>query len=189
MGYSNAKQKITYEAYLQMEAISDIRREFYYGEILAMDGGTPIHNILVQNTSQTIRGKIQRKGCQTFTENVRLELEAEGYYVYPDVMLVCNESEWKQNLSLKSAELIVEVLSDSTLQDDKGQKLASYLKIPSLSYYLLVSQKETRVEVYEKIEKGWKFNLYESAKEEIPLGLLGFSLSVEELYKGISFES
>ncbi|MEL6629772.1 MAG: Uma2 family endonuclease, partial [Bacteroidota bacterium] len=89
MGYSNAKQKITYEAYLQMEAISDIRREFYYGEILAMDGGTPIHNILVQNTSQTIRGKIQRKGCQTFTENVRLELEAEGYYVYPDVMLVC----------------------------------------------------------------------------------------------------
>ncbi|MEL6845795.1 MAG: Uma2 family endonuclease, partial [Bacteroidota bacterium] len=70
MGYSNAKQKITYEAYLQMEAISDIRREFYYGEILAMDGGTPIHNILVQNTSQTIRGKIQRKGCQTFTENV-----------------------------------------------------------------------------------------------------------------------
>jgi len=115
MGYSNAKQKITYEAYLQMEALSDIRHEFYYGEIFAMAGGTPIHNILVQNTSQTIRGKIQRKGCQTFTENVRLELEAEGYYVYPDVMLVCNESEWKQNLSLKSAELIAEVFSDSTL--------------------------------------------------------------------------
>ena len=46
--------------------------------------------------------------------------------------------------------LLVEVLSDSTEADYRGEKAAHYRRIPSLREYLLVSQHEQRLELFRR---------------------------------------
>lgn len=166
------------------------RHDFYHGELFAMAGATANHHQICQNFNEALRNRFKPDGCFISLEGVRLQLEEEKFYLYPDVFLTCDELDKKNNLFKKFPSIIFEVISDSTLAYDKEVKLKYYKRIKSLNYYVLVSQKEIRVELYSRIEDSqiWKYQTFETPIEIIEFDRLGFTLSVSAIYDGISFE-
>ena len=47
--------------------------------------------------------------------------------------------------------MLVEVLSETTEEYDRGEKFAHYMRIPSLREYVLVSQDTPRIEVFRRL--------------------------------------
>ncbi|RZJ58001.1 MAG: Uma2 family endonuclease [Hymenobacter sp.] len=72
-------------------------------------------------------------------EAVRLAVEENRHYAYPDVMVNCDPHDQRESQQLCSPLLIVEVLSPSTAAYDRGKKFKQYQKLPSLRHYLLVA--------------------------------------------------
>jgi Uma2 family endonuclease len=89
MGHAQvSEQKYTVEEYFEMEEKSEIRHEYYDGEIFAMAGTTMNHNDIVDNVRSVMKGVFRPKGCRVFAENVKVEASAL-YYPYPDVIVTC----------------------------------------------------------------------------------------------------
>jgi len=76
--------------------------------------------------------------------------------------------------------IIVEVLSDSSEVDDRGDKWAHYRRLPSLRHYVLVSQTEKRVDLYTRERRGWHYEDVSEGSAE--LSALQINLDIDELY-------
>jgi Uma2 family endonuclease len=153
-----------------------------------MAGGTRNHNRIGANVNNFLSNYFNPKGCETYFNDVKLELQVGNYYVYPDVLLTCDEDDNDAYL-VKKPSLIVEVLSKSTEAYDRSVKLAQYRKIKSLRYYLLVSQAKPMVEVYGRQNETsiFTYEVYESLEEIVQLPALDFVLPMNEIYKYIIF--
>lgn len=183
------KSKCTYQEYLQLEKDTDIRHEYWNGEVFAMAGTSKTHARISLNISRLLDDEFSPKGCNVFLSEIKLELEKENYYVYPDVVLNCDKED-KDPYTTKNPSLIVEVLSKSTEAYDRSVKLAQYRKIKSLCYYLLVSQTASIVEVYGKVNEGasvFTYEVYEGLDTTIELPSLQFSLPMSKVYEYVEF--
>ncbi len=184
----NNSKKYSFAEYLAKEATSEGRHDYYQGEIFAMAGGTKRHNKIILNIGVALKS-IKKNGCDIFIDGMKLELEKDEFYVYPDLIYTCNDNLNDQDLFVKAPSIIFEVLSDSTALYDKEVKLKYYKKIPSLQYYVLVSQKEIMVEVYARIDDSqiWQYQTYENLEETILLKNLGLELQISTIYDSIDF--
>ena len=182
--------RFTFAEYMQMEEASVERTDFYHGEIFAMAGATVRHHQICQNVNVSFVNAFKPKGCFVSLEGVRLELENEDFYVYPDIFLSCDEKDKGNNLYKKHPSIIFEVLSESTALYDKQVKLKYYKRIESLHYYVLIAQNEIMVEVYSRIgdTQIWQYQTYETMEETIQFLRLDFELSIATIYDGIVFD-
>ena len=182
--------RFTFAEYMQMEEASVERNDFYHGEIFAMAGATVRHHQICQNVNVSFVNAFKPKGCFVSLEGVRLELENEDFYVYPDIFLSCDEKDKGNNLYKKHPSIIFEVLSESTALYDKQVKLKYYKRIESLHYYVLIAQNEIMVEVYSRIgdTQIWQYQTYETMEETIQFLRLDFELSIATIYDGIVFD-
>jgi len=91
---------------------------------------------------------------------------------------------------IKFPSMIVEVLSHSTESRDRGWKFARYKKIPTLKYYVLVSQTSVNVELFTRIESIdiWKSQSYDKMEAIIDFDEIDFKLPITLLYENILFE-
>jgi Uma2 family endonuclease len=104
---------------------------------------------------------------------------------YPDASVVCGERQAAGDDpdALTNPILLVEVLSDSTEADDRGEKFAHYRRIPSLREYVLVSQRAVRIEVFRRAEGGtWTLTEY-GAGDTVSLPSVGATLMVDEVFR------
>jgi Uma2 family endonuclease len=190
MGLPLAEKKYyTLEEYLVLEEQSEIRHEFYQGEIFAMAGTSIQHNLIVDNIKDEIKKKFQSQGCMVLTENVKLEVIKNMYYPYPDVILTCHTLDKKSEFIIKYPSLLVEVLSKSTSDYDRGLKWLKYKKMPSLKHYLLVSQYEILVELYSRNDNSdiWTYQVFDNQTDEIYFNHLDFKIPVQNIYQNIEF--
>jgi len=182
------KTHYTFEEYTHLDEESEIRSEYYYGEVFAMAGATRNHNLITLNTGTLLRPQARQNGCQAFVSDMKLELVKGSFYVYPDVLYTCNEADKKERTILKHPALVVEVLSDKTEAYDLGTKLDGYLKLPSLLYCLLVSQRAYFVRVYERVGEKWEYRTVEGLAAAVVLPQLGLTLPMENMYEDVAFE-
>ncbi len=182
------KRKYTYAEYLQLEKETDVRHEFWNGEVFRMAGGTRSHSDICFNITRLVNDAFRPRGCQAYQSDVKLELRKENYYVYPDVILTCDKDD-NDAYFVKNPSLIVEVLSKSTEGYDRSIKLAQYRKIKSLRYYLLVSQSSTYVEIFGRKNENdlFTYDVAEGIDATIELPALDFALPMSKVYEYIEF--
>src|SRR5690242_3170426 len=89
MSTAASKPFITPERYLELEEASEVRHEYYRGEMFAMSGGTREHSLLATNLIRELGGQLRGRPCEVHTGDMRLLVEATGLYTYPDVTVVC----------------------------------------------------------------------------------------------------
>ena len=174
----------TPEEYFELETTSEVRHEYFEGEVFAMAGASKSHNVLAQNLAAGLRAALRGKGCQTFMEDVRLVMKENVHYVYPDVLVTCDPTDRRDAYLVRHPVLIAEVLSPSTGEYDRTEKFANYQKIPSLRHYLLVSQTAWVVEWFRRDEAGqWIYTLLHEPTGVLKIPDLGLVLPLHELYE------
>jgi len=115
---------------------------------------------------------------------VSLEIEPEGVYYLPDVMLTCDPRDLQDRKIKRHPQLVVEILSEGSVQRDRDEKFRAYLRLPSLRHFLLVAQDQIRVEVFAKLNdsRGWRFDYVDRLDDVIPLAEIGVSLALRDVY-------
>jgi Uma2 family endonuclease len=186
---SIGNKKYRFAEYTAMEEVSLEKHDFFNGELYAMADCTKNHNNIILNIGIALRTN-KKAGYNIFIYGMKLEIEKDEFYVYPDLIYTCNDDVKGNDLYVKNPSIIFEVLSDSTALYDKEVKLKYYKKIESLNYYVLVAQKEIMVEVYSRIDNSqiWQYQTFENLNETIVFDRLGFELPVAVIYEGIGFE-
>lgn len=189
-----AKQPTTHYTaaeYLTMERASSEKHEFADGEIFAMTGSSLKHNEIAQNISGGLRTQFRDRTCRVFTLDVRVCVHPDYRYTYPDVVVVCGEPKVLDDKfdTLLNPTLIVEVLSESTRNYDRGDKFQQYRDVVSFCEYLLVDQDKVHIELFTKQTDGrWTFWETNSIEAVVPLESVGASLRVSEIYSNIDFD-
>lgn len=152
--------------FLGWERQQPTKHEYFQGEVFAMAGGSPRHNALCSSMSARLQEALRAGPCNVFTSDQRVSMDAGERYVYPDITVVCGPLILHPGTSdvLENPTILVEVLSSSTEQYDRGLKWEAYQRLPSLSDYVLVSQNEARIEHFRRESSGsW---VYRSAVAE-----------------------
>jgi Uma2 family endonuclease len=162
----------TEKEYLEQERSSEVKHDFYRGEIFAMTAASRKHNLIVANLIGELRTQLKNTPCRVYASDMRLKIEETGLFTYPDVMVVCGEERFSDERqdTLLNPEVIVEVLSDSTEGYDRGKKFEHCRKLASLREYVLVSQNSEKMERFLKNESGY-WVLTESDDENPRLAL------------------
>jgi Uma2 family endonuclease len=147
------------EEFLEWESLQEERYELVDGLVRAMAGGTADHNTIVLNLVAGLRAATRGGGCRVFAESMKVIVN--GDVMYPDVVVTCSPVEPKAD-SVKAPTLIIEVLSRSTHEIDRGRKWLAYQQIASLQQYVLVSQDQPRVDIYRRnaaAKQGWSYDV------------------------------
>jgi len=180
----------TFEEYEEITQTSELRYEYWYGELYAMAGSSMNHNILSGNLFFLLRSHLKNRGekCIPFTSDIRLNVKEKSIYYYPDVLVTCSEKDLKNGKQASEPILVAEVLSKSTALRDTNEKFLAYLELPSLQYYLLISQDRTAVRIYERAEKGWTMYIFTDLTQHFYLEKWDISINLADLYEGILWE-
>ncbi|MFD1873945.1 Uma2 family endonuclease [Hymenobacter bucti] len=176
-------RRYTPAEYFALEAQSEMRHEYFEGEVFAMAGASKPHNLIKGNLIAGLRAGIRQRGCRLFDENVRLEVKENNYYTYPDVLVSCDPADYHDPYLVRQPVLIAEILSPSTAEYDRTTKFEHYQKLPSLRHYLLISQSAWIVEWFRRDEAGqWIYTLLTGLDGVLKILDLGLVLPLRELY-------
>ena len=190
----SAQRLYTPADYLAMEETSEQRHEFLDGVIYDMAGASADHNAIALNVAATLRERLRAKpnACRVFMVDMRLLVNANGLYTYPDVMAVCGPLEYApgRNDTLTNAVLIAEVLSPATAAYDRGEKFILYQQLETLRDYLLIDQHRIRIEYYQRAEgRKWVLESYTQLTDVISLQSLGCEITPAQIYESVIFEA
>ena len=193
----NTLTGVSVEEYFDILTKSDIKLEYHAGEIVAMAGAKPAHNIIVVNLSMELGICLKNRNCTIFSSDQLIKIEECQKFTFPDLVIVCDEPIYEQNLqkgleALINPTIIIEILSDSTEFYDRTEKRFAarfeyYKTLETFKEYVLVSSKKRKVEVYKKItEDEWLIHEYRRENEKVKIG--DCEILLDDIYNKVNFE-
>jgi Uma2 family endonuclease len=180
------KQNISIAEYLEMENSSLEKHEYYKGEIFAMSGAKVPHNIIARNLLATLTQKLRGKSCQPFGSDLRIHVEVNTLFTYPDISIICGEiiTLNNDNYNVLNPSVLIEVLSNSTKNYDRGEKFKLYRDILTLKEYILVDSESVTIEAFRlNTNKHWELEEYNKDSGNLTLQTVNISLSLTEIYE------
>ena len=188
MSALHKKPSLSEQAYLEFEALSDLKHEYVDGEIYAMQSSSESHNLIMGNIAFKLRLTARGSHDGVFFSAMKLRLDNGCFYYYPDVMLVCNTDD-KQQFYKEHPCLIAEVLSPSTCKTDQREKWLNYQKLPSLRYYLLVDSSAKKVHYFMRDSIGDWYSAELEDEESIVVQCDDYQtrLTLRDIYEDVVF--
>lgn len=173
--------------YLQYENGSPEKHEYYRGEIFAMAGAQINHNIISVNLLSAIKHFIKGGPCRPFNSDQRIHIPGNTLFTYPDISIVCNKPTTHANdgINLLNPSVIIEVLSPSTKNYDRGEKFQLYKDIAPFKEYILVDSTNILIEAF-RISYGghWELEEYRDLHQKLEIKTAGISILLAEIYEG-----
>jgi Uma2 family endonuclease len=182
------KNFMTPEEYLKFERQSEIKHEYFDGEIFAMSGASEAHNIIVLNTGASLHAQLRKRPCRAYMSDLRVRVPKTSFYTYPDLSVVCGEREFEDDVldTLLNPTVIIEVLSPSTESYNRGKKFQLYRKLESLKEFLLIAQDSVRVEHYARQGEQWILTDFSRLEAVITLPSIDCALVLEDVYENVT---
>jgi Uma2 family endonuclease len=181
----------TEEQYLAREETAEYKSEYLDGEIIPMTGGSTNHNRITGNVYIALNLALPEQEYDIFIGDVRLWIPKVRLYTYLDVMVIFGEPEYRNNRTdtITNPQVIVEVLSKSTKNYDRGDKFTFYKTLPSFREYILIDQTKIKVEQYSKTEnKRWLYNEYDEEDTALVFNSFQLEVPLSGIYKKVNFE-
>jgi Uma2 family endonuclease len=176
--------------YLEIERAAEFKSELFDGEMFAMAGGTLIHSRIATNFTTELGNRLPNGPCLPFNADLRVKVMATGLFTYPDLSVICGPPQFVDNSqdTIINPTALIEVLSDSTEAYDRGKKFEHYRQIPTLREYLLVSQREPRIEQFiRQADDRWVLNEAVGLDKALELPSLKISISLREVFANVEF--
>lgn len=189
-----ALRKISEEEYLRTEELSPFRREYIDGFVYALHGedspnaqagATSRHGLICMNIGSALHRPALRQGCRLYQSDMRVRLSPPSFtrYSSPDLVLTCDPVDDDATF-LSTPCLVVEVLSPSTRDLDRREKLFAYTALPSVQGYLLVDTATRAARLYVRNGEVWD-EQYAEEEGELSLPCLNVPLALSDIYEGI----
>ena len=173
--------------YQQIEEETGVRYEYHDGEVFAMAGGSPEHSAIATNISDLLRDNLP-PGCRRFNSDLKVYVPAVNKGFHPDLTVACRPIEKPAEINaISNPILLVEVLSKSTADYDRGQKFWYFSQLPSLREYVLIEQDRWAVETrYRKsVEDKWVMEYFEGVETKVLLRSLNLLVPMHRIYEDI----
>ena len=189
---ANISKTYTMEEYLSMEEKSLVKHHFINGEIIAMPGGTYNHNLIATNLTTALNNAIAEKefDFHVLNSDMKVFISRTTSFVYPDAIVICSEPEFYSERKdiITNPLLIVEVLSPSTSETDRGTKFYDYKRIPGFKEYVLVEQANPFItSSFKTAERTWTDTEAEGLETAIYLQSIDCTIDLKKIYKGMKF--
>lgn len=180
-------EKLTQAEYLERDRAAEFKSEYYQGEIFAMSGAKTDHTTIVANVLEYVRPCLKKKGCWLGTQDTRIHIPNEGAFTYPDIVIVCGPFKYfdaRRDIVLNPS-VLVEVLSASTRNYDKGTKFELYRSLSSLIEYILIDSEKRKVERWYLADGTWHLD----PNTQDTVSIAGCVLTHEQAYEGVELNS
>lgn len=106
------------------------------------------HSIVINNFVTAIGSQLKSSLCRVFGDSVKYKwIENDNKPVIPDASINCDIKNRRTTNFLGVPRFIMEVLSDSTEQYDRTEKMELYKKV-EVSEYWIVDWRKKQVEIY-----------------------------------------
>jgi Uma2 family endonuclease len=181
------RNKFTEEEYLQMERSSVEKHEFYKGEIFNMSGAGARHNIISVNLLVALGNGLKGKSCRPYGSDMRINIPENTLFTYPDISIICGDvinTPNDEKTAIRPT-VIIEILSPSTKEYDRGEKFKLYRDIPTLKEYIMVESEMVGVEAFRINEKNrWELQEYRSVNDTLIIPVVNIQVSLSDIYEG-----
>ncbi|MEX2173539.1 MAG: Uma2 family endonuclease [Pirellulaceae bacterium] len=184
------RRRISLAEYLAWEARSGGKHEFYRGEVFAMAGASLRHNRIATNILARLYQSLEGGPCEVFGSDQRIRIDAVDLSTYPDVSVICGgvQVDAVDRHGVTNPRVIVEVLSKSTENYDRGRKFEFYQHLQSFMEYVLVYQDEPKVIHYVREDNGrWSYKLLVGEQETLRLESIDSELPFAAVYRNVKF--
>ncbi len=188
----SAKRKpyATVEQYLAIERVALEKSEYYNGEMFLMAGASEPHNTISANVVAILWNHFRKRNCRAYGSDLRIYTKTTGLFSYADAVVVCGKPEFydQEKDILTNPMLIAEVLSPSTAEYDRGKKFELYKGSPSFQDYLLIEQREAKVEHWQKLETGeWIVSQFVGLEAVLEMPRYELHIPLSEIYLNVEF--
>ena len=186
---SQLKPHLSVQEYLEQEEAALDRHEYLNGEVFVMAGGTLEHSGIALNIIAEVRPQLRNSGCRVLGSDMLIRTSPTGLYSYADGV-ISYQPEVLNGRILLNPLVIVEVLSDSTQDYDRGGKFERYRQIPSFQEYLIVAQNRMYVEHHVREgsidQPAWKMREFTHSEDTISLKAVSVSLALASIYSDVA---
>jgi Uma2 family endonuclease len=161
------------------------KHEYYKGEIFARSGAGNRHNIISINIIALLFNSLKGKNCQPFGSDMRIHIPQNTLFTYPDISIICGDiiNHDEDENSATNPRVIIEILSPSTRNYDRGLKFMLYRAIPTLKEYILVEAESIHVEQFAINKEGlWQLKEFSNQNDHLILESLDVILPLNEIY-------
>lgn len=179
------KKSYSIAEYLQLENEALEKHEYYKGEIFAMSGAGARHNIISVNIIVSLGNSLKAKTCQPYGSDMRIHIPENTLFTYPDISVICGDiiNPAEDENSAMNPTIIVEILSPSTRNYDRGVKFMLYRAIPTLKEYILIEAESIHVEQFAINKEGlWQLKEFSNNEDQITLESFGVKLLLKDVY-------
>jgi Uma2 family endonuclease len=185
MGLADPAARLTPEEYLAWESEQPNKNEYFFGEVYAIVGTTDAHNIVTLNVAFALRAALRDRPCRIFAADVKVGPKTAEVYFYPDVFVTCDERDHQNRNQKSHPVLIVEVLSESTGDFDRGEKFAAYRRIDELREYVLIDPERRTIDLF-RLDPNKHWVLWDLRGEsELVLESVGLTIQTAELFENV----
>ena len=186
-----ARTYLTPEEYIAAERKATFKSEYLSGEIVAMSGASNEHNLITMNTANGLYNQVTERGCRVYASDMRVGIGEGVSYFYPDIAVTCDRPRFEDDAfdTLINPQVVIEVLSDSTANYDRGEKFRRYRQLESLQEYILISQDQVHVEHYLRQGKQWVLSEFSELEDVLLLVSIEAELSLRQIYRFVEFEA
>jgi len=174
-----------FDAFLDAQQ-DDSLWELVAGRIMAMTNPTEDHEQIAGNIGAPLKLAMDPKGCRAYQGGIRVQRSEERRAVdkpRPDIVVRCGPSGGRNFIT--DPLVVAEVLSPSTMDLDRGEKLRFYKGLPTLRHIALVYQDQMRVEHYRKTDAGWVSETLTQPDDTLNFEAVGFAIDLARVYFGV----
>ena len=179
--------------YLLREETAEVKSEWYDGEVREMSGVTWEHSLIATRIAVLLGAAVRGKQFSVHGSELKVRMP-DGPYVYPDAILAPAPAAavleppvrpGGPRTVLLNPVAVVEVLSESTEENDRGFKADGYRTIESLTDYLIVSQTDPVVEHHRRTPGGWRETVHTGRRAAVGLRAAGVTLTLADIYEAL----
>jgi Uma2 family endonuclease len=181
---------ITAEEYLVMERSSDTKHEYYRGEVFAMSGASFEHSEISSNVIGLLKNKLKGKSCRPYGNELRVYIPENTLYTYPNISIICegpifSDTEFD---TVSNPSVLIEILSKTTKDYDRGGKFNLYRSIKTLKEYILIDSTSVSVEIFSRNDdNSWRLVEFKTLADLFTIATIETTLSLKEIYDNIQF--
>jgi len=175
---------MTEEQYLEYDRSHEGKHELVSGEVIAMSGVSDAHDRIQVNTIVALSTRLRGGPCRVRGSDLRVRLNETGLYCYPDLTIVCGDPDFSPTspVTLLNPRVIVEVLSESTEEYDRGAKVGHYRHRATVDLILLIDSQRKFIERQQRNADG-TWTLSEHSSDTVRV--LDIEVPIDELYDGV----